>query len=1806
MPLSWSLGIEPAQGQSITPAADGTGTVVTSNNNRIDINGGHLSGDGANLFHSFQQFGLDAGQIANFVSNPSLQNILGRVVGGNSSYINGLIQITGGNSNLFLMNPAGIVFGAGASLNVPAAFTATTANGIGFGNNWFNATGANDYLPLVGTPSAFAFTMNQPGSIVNAGNLAVSQGQDLTLLGGTVVSTGQLKAPGGQISVVAVPGENVVRISQPGHLLSLELQPLAAATSQPSNWTLPTVTLAQLLTGGNGSSATGITVENGEVKLTGSGIAIPTEVGTAIASGTLDVSGQTSGNVNVLGDRVGLFNANINASGITGGGTVRIGGDYQGKGTLMNAERTVVNSTSMINADALLNGNGGRVILWADKVTGFYGNISARGGLNSGDGGFVEVSGKQDLIFRGNVDLSTTNGNLGTLLLDPENITIVNGGGAPDDGQLADNQILQGDGGTASFTISETTLEGLPGNADLLLEATNNITIEPLADNELTFQRGSGAITFRADSDGNGVGSFSMNLQDTIAAASPLNPAGGLGRTITISGASITLGNINTRGGIPAPGGSVSLQAVGDITTGRLEVFADSAATPNPFNAGNITIISEQGNIDTSAGNLDAGAAQGRAGNIFLQAWGNITTSNVYSFIVADGFGGDITVISQTGTIDTSRGNGLISSRSVGNDAGRVTLNAAKDIIIGAIESDSKNGNGFGGAVELTAGGNVTLIDRITLGSGFNSGLGGDALTINTPGIINLPARIFTNGADILAGDQTALSNIFGLPTGTQIDTGGGNVSLTFASPLTLGSSTNVLTNGGNFTLTSPGGLTIAGTVRTDGGNISLSAVTINSAAGTLDSSSTTRAGGNISLTANANLDTGTLNSFSTSSVGGNINLISQTGNIDTSAGNLDAGAAQGRAGNIFLQAWGNITTSNINSFIVEDGFGGDITLISQTGTIDTSRGNGVISSRSNGNDAGSVTLNAAKDIIIGGIESDSNNGFGGAVDLTAGGNVTLINSIILGSKGGQGGDALTINTPGIINLPVSISTNGADILAGNQTALSNIFGLPTGTQIDTGGGNVSLTFASPLTLGSSTNVLTNGGNFTLTSLGGLTIAGTVGTDGGNISLSAATINSAAGTLDSSSTTRAGGNISLTANANLGTSTLNSFSTLSAGGNINLTSQTGTVTSGNLISRGVTGGGSITVSAPIQITAGVIDSSSTVGNGGNVTLDPQNDIQVTSINAQGGTSGIGGTVDATTNLFFRATGTFIDQNGILASISTAGGVGGGSTTIRHGGGLVGTPFDVGNAATNGTAGAITSRATNSILPFQSFPGPYFQDDIGIITPFVAPDPQVFQSPVDPLPKPKELPDVKIDPIVFALENYFTRQVENYLGQTEQNPIKSLDQIQEELRQIKKATGVKPAIIYAFFLPRELNQELLERLIIKELEKRQKPNQNIQFPLEQWRFNPQGLATDYLTAQGFFLNIKPQETDELELVLVTSQGQPIRHRVSNTNRRQIERTARLFRDELEPRNKVGRKDYQEQSQQIYNWLVAPLKNDLQAQGIQNLVFVMDVGLRSLPLAAMQNGQRFLIEDYSVGLMPSMSLTDTRYVSIKDLPVLAMGASEFPNTELQPLFAVPVELGNVKTIRGGNTFLNQNFTIDNLKLQRRQQPFGIVHLATHASFNPGSPSSSYIQFYNEQLTLDKIRQLGLNNPPVELLVLSACKTAIGSEGAELGFAGLAYQAGIKSVLASLWQVNDLRTLALMTEFYQQLRTAPIKAEALRQTQLAMLREQVYLENNQLFVSGETAGIPLPRRFSNIAEEKLSHPHHWSSFTIVGNPW
>ncbi len=405
---------------------------------------------------------------------------------------------------------------------------------------------------------------------------------------------------------------------------------------------------------------------------------------------------------------------------------------------------------------------------------------------------------------------------------------------------------------------------------------------------------------------------------------------------------------------------------------------------------------------------------------------------------------------------------------------------------------------------------------------------------------------------------------------------------------------------------------------------------------------------------------------------------------------------------------------------------------------------------------------------------------------------------------------------------------------------------------------------------------------------------------------------------------------------------------------------------------------------------------------------------------------------------------------------------------------------------------------------------------------------------------------------------FARQLGiNFYGSTT-----SAEQIAQELCNLAEATGKKTALIYVI----SLEQELQLFLVLPSPEP----------------------CNDTITKQN-----------ENKLLI-------IRRIVPEANRQSLQKIATEFRGGVTDIIRINR--YKEPSKKLYQWLIEPFKEKLLANQIDTLVFCMDSGLRSLPIAALYNGQQFLIEEYSVGLIPSFSLTDTRYFPIIKTPILAMGVSK--STENQsPLPAVAVEVPTLANILWqGKAFLNEESTIDKLEFLNRQERFRIIHIATHAEFKPGKLTESYIQFWNSKLRLDRLRllsrQLGWNeSPKVEMLVLSACRTAVGSEQAELGFAGLAVQAGVKTAVGSLWYASDEGSLALMTEFYNKLKNGPIKTEGLREAQLAMLKAQVRVEKGELVLS-DNLRLPLPPELANSSETSFSHPYYWSGYTIIGN--
>ena len=351
-------------------------------------------------------------------------------------------------------------------------------------------------------------------------------------------------------------------------------------------------------------------------------------------------------------------------------------------------------------------------------------------------------------------------------------------------------------------------------------------------------------------------------------------------------------------------------------------------------------------------------------------------------------------------------------------------------------------------------------------------------------------------------------------------------------------------------------------------------------------------------------------------------------------------------------------------------------------------------------------------------------------------------------------------------------------------------------------------------------------------------------------------------------------------------------------------------------------------------------------------------------------------------------------------------------------------------------------------------------------------------------------------------------------------------------------------------------------------------------------------------------------DHLRLVLITARGGAVERDLYDVTPRILQRSVQAFRQEVSNPN---RRSPMVGARQLYRWIIEPYETDyLQAEGIDTLLFCLGKGVRGIPLTALYDGEKFLVETYSVSRIPAFNLIQTDYQPLEKRQILAMGASEF---EAQaPLPAVPTELSTIlwslETSRrmsdqwNGQTLLNQDFTVASLQERVESQPFDVVHLATHAEFRPGSPDQSYIQFWDQRLGLDQTHLVDWDLPPLELLVLSACRTALGDDTAELGFAGLALKAGVKSAIASLWYVSDFGTLSLMSDFYQHLGITTTKAAALREAQLNLLYGRVRVENDQLVLSEGRIDLPSELHDAGIAD--LSHPFYWAGFTLISSPW
>ncbi|MBN2132609.1 MAG: filamentous hemagglutinin N-terminal domain-containing protein, partial [Sedimentisphaerales bacterium] len=522
----------------------------------------------------YQTFNIGLPETVEFIQPSSTASVLNRILSASPTTIDGTLLA---NGRVFFVNPAGIIFGESARVNV----TQLIASALNISNT--------DFIN-----GNYVFS-DGAGSVVNKGNIEAERAY---LIGRQVANFGNIDCPGGYAVLAA--GERVF-LGVPGSDLFVEVEApkapeapvegAAVANEGTINAGSGKIILAaagdlysQAISNVGTLSASVEAGDAGQVELTAPD-------GLVTNAGDIEAvsRGGAGGTVHVLGDRVSLVDdAHIDVSGATGGGTVLVGGDYQGKGELPTASRTYVGPSASIKADAGRSGDGGKIIVWADDATSFQGHASAQGGHDEGNGGLVEVSAKEHLDFRGTVDTRAPEGDTGTLLLDPAAIEVVAGGSLV----LADvDAFLDAGSDPAVSQIDPDRLEEAGTNVDLQARDTilfsdsvtmlnDGVGITARAGDDITVAapittRG-GALNFTAnDSGGNQSGDGSILVNDALDTT-----GGGL------AGAAITLTVSGGTGSIQL-GGSVTTGAAGQIYAGPATLGTDVTLTGSTVSFGN-------------------------------------------------------------------------------------------------------------------------------------------------------------------------------------------------------------------------------------------------------------------------------------------------------------------------------------------------------------------------------------------------------------------------------------------------------------------------------------------------------------------------------------------------------------------------------------------------------------------------------------------------------------------------------------------------------------------------------------------------------------------------------------------------------------------------------------------------------------------------------------------------------------------------------------------------------------------------------------------------------------------------------------------------------------------------------------------------------------------------------------------------------------------------------------------------------------------------------------------------------------------
>ena len=284
----------------------------------------------------------------------------------------------------------------------------------------------------------------------------------------------------------------------------------------------------------------------------------------------------------------------------------------------------------------------------------------------------------------------------------------------------------------------------------------------------------------------------------------------------------------------------------------------------------------------------------------------------------------------------------------------------------------------------------------------------------------------------------------------------------------------------------------------------------------------------------------------------------------------------------------------------------------------------------------------------------------------------------------------------------------------------------------------------------------------------------------------------------------------------------------------------------------------------------------------------------------------------------------------------------------------------------------------------------------------------------------------------------------------------------------------------------------------------------------------------------------------------------------------------FRDQLQV--DFGDEEYLEIGEELYDLLFAQVEDLFSENKINTLLVIPDGVLRTIPMAAVYDGEAFMVQRFAIATTPGISLTLPKPLNVENSNFFAGGISEAVQGYVG-LPGVPRELQNLEATYGASVLRDANFKRDDLKEQLTSADYSIVHIATHGHFD-SNPQESYLLTYDDKLTMDLLEESIGNRKnvgePLELLVLSACETAAGDSRAALGLAGVALKAGARSAVATLWQISDAATVEIIDTFYEY--TAKEGVTKARAMQLAQIRL--------------------------IEQPRFQHPTDWAPFLMIGN--